>query len=253
MEDNIIDYGSVTVPKSWNDITLEKYQRIERYYSDKGKEFNILDVLDIMIDKDKDWIMSLPNEFLDEILEKLAFLQMPPEDTKPSNNIEIDGERYIIHFENQLKVGELVAADALIKNDKHNYAAMLAILCRKDGELYDSKYENEIFEDRVKLFEKQPITKILPLIGFFMNSYITLKTISLLCTQVEEAANHILNSIETSEKLGGFKKQYLKWRMGRLQKQIKSISNMQETSYSTSRISLKKGKWRKLKKNSKIT
>lgn len=247
MEDNIIDYGSVTVPTSWSDITLEKYQRIERYYSDKEKDFNILDVLDIMIDKDRDYIMSLPNEFLDEILEKLSFIQTPPEEGKPSNNIEIDGETYIIHFENQLKVGELIATDTVIKNDKHNYAYLLGIICRKDGEIYDSKFENEILEDRVKLFEKQPITKILPLIGFFMNSYITLESISLLYMKTQEAVNLIQQNIDNSHKIGRCKKYYLRWRVNRLQKSLKSINTMQATSYSTSRISLKKGKWKRLK------
>ena len=43
MEDNeIVSFGSVTVPKSWDDITLDKFQKIEKYYEDKEKNFNIV-------------------------------------------------------------------------------------------------------------------------------------------------------------------------------------------------------------------
>lgn len=250
MEDNIIDYGSVTVPKSWNDITLEKYQRIERYYSDKEKDFNILDVLDIMIDKDRDYIMSLPNEFLDEILEKLSFIQTPPEEGKPSNTIEIDKTKYVVNVMEKLKTGEWVAFDTVLKNDKHNYAAMLAILCRKEGEIFDSKFEAEIFEDRVKLFEKQPITKILPIITFFLTCYLTLEKHSQLYIQVEAVANHILSNIETSEKLGAFKKRYLKWRVKKLIKSIKQNKNTSQTSSHSLRSLSRKVKWKNKKTNS---
>ena len=40
MEDNeIVSFGSVTVPKSWDDITLDKFQKIEKYYEDKDRIF----------------------------------------------------------------------------------------------------------------------------------------------------------------------------------------------------------------------
>lgn len=226
MEENIIDYGSVTVPKSWSDITLEKFQRIERYYSDKEKEFNIMDVLDIMIDKDRDYIMSLPTEFLDIILEQLSFIQNTPEETEPSNKIEIDGETYRIHFENQLKVGEYVAADTILKQDQHNYAALLAILCRKDDELYDSKYENEILEDRIKLWEKQPITKILPLIGFFMNCYINSTLITQLSSKVRESINLTASYIQTLRKNGELSTLSTHLLTRKLKKLEKSIRNI---------------------------
>ena len=165
----IKDFGSISVPVSWTDITLAKYQAIERFYEDKDKKFNVIDVLDILINKDKDYIMSLPAEFLEIILNKLQFILTPPKEEKPSNKITIDGEEYIINVQNKLKTGEYIAAETILKDDKQNYAALLAILCRKEGEIYDSKFENEIVEERIKLFEQQPITKILPIIGFFFN------------------------------------------------------------------------------------
>ena len=221
MNDNIIDLGEVQVPVSWNDITLAKYQQIERFYEDKDKKFNIIDVLDIIIDKDKDYIMNLPAEFLNIILDKLQFLLTLPKEEKPTNKIEIDGEEYIINVQNKLRTGEWVAAEMVLKSDKHNYAALLAILCRKQDEIYDSKFENEILEDRIKLFEKQPVTKILSLIGFFFDLYLMLELPSQLSTKVEEELNHIRKHIETSQKIGVCKKRYLIWQVKKLKKLLK--------------------------------
>lgn len=225
MENNevIKDFGSINVPDGWDKITLKKYQEIEAFYEEREDNFNVIDVLDIMIDKDKDYIQSLPAEFLDMILDKLSFLAEKPEVGEPTNKIKIDGETYIIHFENQLKVGEYIAADTILKSDKHNYAALLAILCRKEGEAYDSKFENEIIEDRIKLWEKQPVINVMPLIGFFlMLSNLSLMP-TLLSSSIEEMVSHIAKNIETLHQNGEISKRSMKSQMKKLKKLQKSI------------------------------
>ena len=166
--DNIIDLGVWNVPKSWDEVTLKQYQEIERYYDGKEENFDVRKVLHILTNHTEDEINMLPLDFLEKIMGYLAFLQEPIPEQEPKNWIEIDGERYTVHTENQLKTGEYIASDTVLKGDKHNYAGLLAILCRKEGELYDSKFENEVLEDRIKMFEQQPITKVLPIIGFFL-------------------------------------------------------------------------------------
>ena len=89
-----------------------------------------------------------------------------------------------------------------MKSDKRNYAALLAILCRKDDEVYDSKFENEILEDRIKLFEQQPITSILPIVNFFLHLYIILEIPTQLSLQVAEEINHIQQHITNLRKSG---------------------------------------------------
>lgn len=223
---NIIkDFGEVKVPKDWSEITLKKYQEIERYYEDKDKEFNVLDVLDILIDKDKDYIMSLPTEFLDTILTHLLFLVTTPDVGEPSNKIKIDGEEYIINVMEKLKLGEYVAVDNVIKADKSDYASILAILCRKQGEVYDSKFEAETFEKRKEMFEKQSVTKILPLIGFFLNLYIVLERHSLLFSLVEEGINLTQQNIESLENLGASKRLSLNYQIRKYKKLLKSIKS----------------------------
>ena len=225
-KDIIKDFGKVNVPVKWEDITLEKYQRIDRYYNDKEKKFNILDVLDILIDKDRDYIASLPSEFLDSILEKLSFLSTAPKVGEASNKIEIDGEEYKINIMEKLKLGEYVAVDTVLKNDSSDYSSILAIICRKDGEIYDSKFEAEVFESRKKMFEKQPITKIMPIVGFFLGLYTASKIHSLLYTQVEEGINLTQQNIDNSQKIGASKRLYLNWQMRKLRKSLKSIKRI---------------------------
>ena len=100
MEDkNIIDYGSVTVPTSWSDINLKKFQDIERYMEEiKEDKFDLIKLLHIMIDKDKDYVMSLPAEFVDILLDKLSFIQTPFDKQSPSNKIVIKGETYQVYI-----------------------------------------------------------------------------------------------------------------------------------------------------------
>lgn len=226
MED-IIDLGSITVPDSWEKVTLKQFQEIERYYSDKDATFNVIDVLDILIDKDKDYIMSLPAEFLDIILSKLSFLSVQPEiDDNPTNKIVIDGVEYHIDIQSKLKTGEYVAVDTVMKADKNNLAAVLAILCRKDGELYDSKFENEILDGRIKLFEQQPMVHIFPLLSFFIDCCIASQAVTLSYSKVEEAINHTAESIKNSAKNGVLSRlstTYATIKLRKLKKSLKRI------------------------------
>ena len=217
------DFGEWSIPTDWSQLTLKTYEDIERYYKDKDSEFNVVDVLDILTDKSRDEINELPAEFLETILTHLSFLATQPKIDEPSNKIVIDGETYAVNVMERLKVGEYVAVDTVLKGDPHNYAAILAILCRKQGEIYDSKFENEVLDDRIKLFEKQPVIKILPIINFFLNCWAISGTLTLLSSKVEEAINLTRNSLETSVKNGEHSKLWLKWQTRKLRKLQKSI------------------------------
>lgn len=225
MDNNKIDYGSWTIPSSWDEITLKQFQDIERYYDDKDKKFDAREVLHIFTNKTVDEINALPLELTEILMNKLLFLQEKPKEQEPSNKIKIDGEEYIINVMEKLKTGEYVTVDTIMKGDKYDYASILAVLCRKNGEIYDSKFEAEVFEQRKEMFENQPIMKILPIIGFFLNLYVMLRIPSQLSLEVEAELNRIQKRIETSERIGVFRKRYLNWRMKRLKKLLKSSRN----------------------------
>ena len=225
MQNDSYNFGDWNVPTSWDGISLKKFQEINKYYSDKDKHFDVREVIHILADKTIDEVNELPAEFLQVIMEKLSFIEKEPEAKEPTNKIEVNNEIYQINFMEKLKTGEYVSVDNILKADKNDYASILAILCRKEGELYDSKFEAELFEQRKKMFEEQPITKILPIVSFFLNLYILLVIPSQLYSEVEEELNHIQKSIKTSTEIGVFKKRSLNSQVKKLQKLLKSNKN----------------------------
>lgn len=224
-EEIIKDFGSWNVPTKWEDISLKLYQEIERYYEGKDEKFDVRNVLNILTGKGEDEINALPAEFLDTILTHLIFLTTTPEVGEPTNKIEIDGEEYSINIMEKLKLGEYVAIDNVIKADKHDYASILAILCRKKDEIYDSKFEAEVFEKRKEMFEKQPVMNILPIISFFFSLYIMSERLSQLYSLAEEGINLIQQNIKNSEKIGVFKKLSLNSQIRKLRKSLRSIKS----------------------------
>lgn len=220
--ENVIDFGSWHCPTSWEEITLKQFQEIEKYYSNKDEKFDVRNVLDIFTDHTRDEIDQLPINFTDKLLNELSFLKEQPKYGDASPKIEIDGEEYCINVMEKLKTGEYVAIDTILKSDPHDYISILAVLCRKNGEIYDSKFEAEVFEDRKKLFAKQSIMKIMPVISFFLSLYILRMTHSQLYSEVEEGLNLIQQNIDNSENLGVFKRHSLNSQMKKLRKLLKS-------------------------------
>lgn len=224
--DNVIDFGSINLPTKWEELSLKQFQEIEKYYSEHEGEFKITDIIHIMCGKSVDEINAMPLEFLDIISDKLEFMTTPMEKAVPTKEVEVNGEKYVIHTEEQLKVGEYVAADTILKNDSHNYAALMAILCRKEGEVYDSKFENEEMMKRVEMWEKVPVMKVMGIISFFLTCYALSVTPTLLSSEVEEAINLTRNSIETSAKNGQISRRCMKSAMKKLRKLEKSINSI---------------------------
>ena len=223
------DFGEWKVPSSWDELTLGKFQELERLYDgddDKERKFDVRDVLDLMTDRTKDEINELPIEFTDMLLRKMYWLHEQPDFGKPSNKVTIDGVQYTVHNENEMKFGEYVALDTAMKGDKHNYAAMLAILCRKEGEIFDAKFENEILPSRIEFWKNVSVMKVMPIVSFFLELSSMSLQVSQLSLEIQEGINHILKHIETSKRNGVFSALYTKWQVRKLKKLQKSIKNI---------------------------
>ena len=223
------DFGEWKVPSSWDDLTLGKFQELERLYDgedDKERKFDVRDVLDLMTDRTKDEINELPIEFTDSLLRKMYWLHEQPDFGKPSNKVTIDGVQYTVHNENEMKFGEYVALDTAMKGDKHNYAAMLAILCRKDGEIFDAKFENEILPSRIEFWKNVSVMKVMPIVSFFLELSSMSLQVSQLSSEIQEGINNILKHIECSKRNGVFSALYTKWQVRKLKKLQKSIKNI---------------------------
>ena len=222
------DFGEWKVPSSWDDLTLGKFQELERLYDgdENERKFDVRDVLDLMTDRTKDEINELPIEFTDMLLRKMYWLHEQPDFGKPLNKVTIDGVQYTVHNENEMKFGEYVALDTALKGDKHNYAAMLAILCRKEGEIFDAKFENEILPSRIEFWKNVSVMKVMPIVSFFLELSSMSLQVSQLSSEIQEGINHILKHIETSKQNGVFSALYTKWQVRKLKKLQKSIKNI---------------------------
>ena len=220
----IKDFGQWTLPTSWNELTLKQYQNLERVY--KEEKLDIRAIIEALGEHSRDEVDELPIEFTNKLLDRLQWLETTPNFGEPSNKIEINGETYQIAFQNKLKTGEFIAVDTAIKADPHNYAAILAILCRKENEPYDSKFENEVLEERIKMWEEQPIMNVMRLCSFFFELWVMLEMPSRLSLEVEEGINQELQNIENlrrSGDLSALSTRLLKRKLKKLRKSIKHI------------------------------
>lgn len=227
MADEVIkDYGEWKTPRGWNELTLKQFQDIERYYSDKDKQFDVREVLNLFTDHSVEEISQLPIDFVDKLLNELSWLQDAPEYGEARPYIDINGERYQVNVQEKLKTGEYIAVETAMKGDVHNYAAILAILCRKQGEIYDSHFENEVLPSRIELFECQPMMEVMPIVSFFLNLWLVLGKHTLLYSTVREQVDLTRKHIETLHKNGEISRRSMRSAMKELRKLEKSISSI---------------------------
>ena len=217
----------INFPTSWEDITLKQYQDIEALY-EENENASMLDILGVISDKTAKELKKLPFDVFEEaIMPKMSFLYEKPKEQEPTNKIVIKGETYFVNFMEKMKTGEFVDSQTVLQKDKHNYAMLLAILCRKEGEIYDDDFIANKLNDRVKLFEEQPITNILPIVSFFLMLWQQYALPSLLSLKVEEAIDLTLQNLQDSEKNGlgkALSMMYAKRKLKKLKKECRRIS-----------------------------
>lgn len=221
-----MDFGKITIPTKWSEVTLKQFQELMKIYNQEDKD--ILDILSLFTQKSKKELRQMPSEFIETMLAHLQFMNTKLE-VEPSSQIDIDGKIYRINYTEKLKFGEFVDVETLIKEDKYNWAAMLAMLCRLEGEIYDDDFIANQLDARIKMYESLPIDRALQLINFFLKlklRYITYSLKSLTLKEAREAAESLVQSIKDSVKAGvGTKLNsiYAKIELRKLEKQLKCI------------------------------
>ena len=214
------DFGSIKVPTKWEEVSLKQFEQIMKLTGGENKSVDIISLLSIMTGQDEDYINSLPASFVETLMTHLIFLNDNPRTyDNTSSQIKIGNDLYSIHFLEELKFGEYVEVNESIKNDPLDYSSILAILCRKDGEAFDEDYVANKFKMRKEMFQKQPVTEILPLIGFFLKLFLLSKANSQGClTELESATNQLIMHTNSSVSNGDGEKHSLSWRMRTTQK-----------------------------------
>lgn len=221
-----MDFGKITIPTKWSEVTLKQFQELMKVYNQEDKD--ILDILSIFTQKSKKELRQMPSEFIETMLVHLQFMNTKLE-VEPSSQIDIDGKIYRINYTEKLKFGEFVDVETLIKEDKYNWAAILAMLCRLEGEIYDDDFIANQLDERIKMYEELPIDRALQLINFFLKlklRYITYSLRSLTLKEAREAAESLVQSIRDSLKDGAgtrLNSIYAKIELRKLEKQLKCI------------------------------
>lgn len=229
------DYGNIIVPTSWDDITLEKFVKLMKLQEEEGKdELSIVDIMAVLTGTDKKYIYSLPSDFANTIMAHLLFLNEPLKE-EPKAEVEINGEKYKINYMEKLKFGEYTDANTVMANDKFDYASLLAILCRKEGEKYDDDFIADHIEKRTEMWNNQPITKVYPLITFFLTLHaISGKHLEQYLTTTEDQLLQLVRDIKNSAKRGDGLKLSMTSRMKVWWKCRKLEKYILQQSYNTS-------------------
>ena len=194
------DFGEWNVPESWDDITLGQLMELDALNEEVP---SLTKVVSVLTGKPLDVVEQLPLQFTNSIISKMDFIREQP-NVEPSPSCVIGGERYSVNVTEEMKLLEFVAVEDILKNNKDDAAGILAVVCRKDGEVYDSEYENKVFAERKEMFLDAPCTAVLPVISFFLLRWsLSNQTSQRYSVMKEEVQNLIAENISLLRKDGG--------------------------------------------------
>lgn len=215
----------LNIPTNWDEVTLNKFIQLQSLYSKEHKP-TIQEIIAVLSDIEVDEVNKYPALVVERVMDNLQFLSETITD-KSSNKIEIDNITYQVNYLEELKFGEYVDVNTILDADKSNFPAILGILCRKEGEIYDDNYIATELTKRIEMFGKQPVSKVYPIINFFLTLSLTSESnmkpfLENLKDQASRIVTHYINSLKN----GDGRKHFLNWRMRKLQKLLKSIKSI---------------------------
>lgn len=214
-----------TVPNGWEEITLEHWTEIQKAYEEDDNTNKDIRILSAILKRPYNEIEQAPTIIIEKLFQSLTFLNEQI-DNLPTNEIELNDETYYINYEEELKFGEYVDVQTVIEGSENlNYGAILAILCRKKDETYNEDFKRHILSDRIKMFNEAPITKILPLINFFLILSIhSQKNMNAYLRGLIDQANLTISQLENFQEDGVGKKYFTKSQMKTLQSLKQQLS-----------------------------
>ena len=261
--ETVVDFGEITVPDKWENVTLQMmsdYLTLSKQKEDaleldkmeakrnntempneKDEKYNITDkdLLRIFTNFDMEKYDILPVELYNSIMANFAFLLDPMPEWKPTKYLSYNGMEFVINDKESLKVLEWDDCESILRNNMYDYPSLLAILCRKvtgtktdnvtglsweTNETYDYEFANKVFDARRKMFAEMPITKAMPLIGFFLIKGLTSTNLSQnSLTILAQNLLDLVENLEDSAKHMVFQKPSMLLRMIKLRKLKKSI------------------------------
>lgn len=197
---SVKDFGEWVVPTSWDEVTLGQLLRVD---AERMKETpSLVYIMSVLCGREVSEVEQLPVDFVEKIAGKMSFISTQP-DVVPSCSMLIDGEEYVVNAKEKLRFGEFVAVETAMKGDSSDIAMLLAIVCRKRGEVYDSAFENEMLAERREMFLGASCTQVLPVVSFFLASWMVRSELSRNYSAVKaEVVSCIQRLIENSRTHG---------------------------------------------------
>ena len=268
--ETVLDFGDIKVPTKWEEVTLqmlsdyltlshekEEVLRKDKLEAKKNKQeapnekdekytLTDKDILKIFTNFDISKYDILPVELYESIMSNFSFLIEDMPVTKPSKELYYNDIHFVINDMESLKVKEYEDADMVLRNNQYDYPSLLAILCRECkgkktdhvtgityliNEDYDTEFANHIFDARREMFANMPMTKVMPLISFFLlkglesNNHFQ-NSISMIAIQLKEAVENMLDSLNSK----GLGKWWYLPQMIKLKKYKKYIDSILQTS-----------------------
>lgn len=260
------DFGSITVPTKWDEVTLqmlsdylalskEKEEALEKdkaqatrdkteMPNEKDEKYNITDkdLLKCFTNFDMDKYDILPVELYNSIMSNFSFVLEDMPQWKPSNHLSYNGMEFVVNDKESLKVLEWDDCESILRDNIYDYPSLLAVLCRKVtgtktdnvtglswevNEVYDYEFANKIFDARREMFAKMPITKAMPLIGFFLTKGLISTSLSQdYITIIGRQLLSLVENLEDSARHMVFKKPSMIAAMIKLRKLKKSINRI---------------------------
>lgn len=261
----VVDFGEVTVPESWEQVTLgqlcayrRKLTEARNAFEERKKEakrkkqefteseddiqLTVFDVLEVFAGLPREKSEIMPVEMLNAVMSRLVFMYEPMPASKPTNTIEVNGETLMVNFMESLKTLEMVDVEKVLKADPDDLCSLLAILCRKRtgrytdnvtgrswdiNEPYTSEFSNTVFDARREMFEKMPAVKAYGLITFFlMRSAELSPRFSDSLTEISRQLDQYAENLDSSIRTMGWRRWLMMPQIIRLRKLRKSIRSL---------------------------
>lgn len=196
--------GKLSIPESWDEICFGDYEKW--YFRQPSSQSEYVAFVAELCHVDPDLLFRSSSQLFDTIVGHIGFVF---EDTiVPSETVRIDGEDYAVSYGDKLTLGEWVDVENAFDGEHEKpLSEVLAILCRPSGESYDP----ELIPSRSELFRKQPCSKVLPLLAFFLHRNQGFCKISSLYSTTLDQAGRFVRDIERLVQNGGGTKRLPIW------------------------------------------
>lgn len=184
MKKIVVADKEINVPNCWDDVSLKKYIDIAKLEQIKSSylfdELYLMRMVEVICDAKDGELDDMTLEQLEEVSKEIQFLSKN-DDWAITTHIDIDGETYVFPSDlNKITMGEYISIKTFqerIVDTADSIPYILSIILRKGKMVIDengkekwiqSKFDVEGIESRRDLFLKQPVSKLLGAVNFFL-------------------------------------------------------------------------------------